>query len=88
MHMVAKRLQVAAEMDDIAIPPLVQKSHAQGHTSAVSGDDGPKCTAAIETLLWFGLALGEAPKRHGGPRHHGRRTAEQMLQQVCTSTPT
>lgn len=73
--------EVAAEMDDIELPDSLHQGH--GHASAVSGEDGHKCTAAIETLLWFGLALGEAPKRHDGPRRQRRhsRTAEQLLLQ-------
>jgi len=69
--------EVAAEMDDIDMPDTLRK----GQPSAVSGSDASTCSAAIETLLWFGLALGEAPKRHDGPRRPRRRTrtAEQML---------
>eukprot|EP00965_Chrysotila_dentata_P241171 6204130-Pleurochrysis_carterae.AAC.6 len=71
---------VASELDGIQLPvaPL-------GGSDGALGDSDPStCSAAIETLLWFGLALGEKPQRKGGKKGAKARArkAEEMLMQL------
>jgi len=72
--------EVASELDGIQLPvaPL-------GGSDGALGDSDPStCSAAIETLLWFGLALGEKPQRKGGKKGAKARArkAEEMLMQL------
>jgi len=50
---------------------------------APSPSDTPTCAAAIETLLWFGLALGENSSRTGGSEGKNKCRGSISLSECC-----
>ena len=59
----------AVELGDILNPKPISQTISQRKRNLLDSSDPSTCAAAIETLLWFGLALGETPRarqaRHG-----------------------
>lgn len=52
----------AVELGDILNPKPISQTISQRKRNLLDSSDPSTCAAAIETLLWFGLALGETPR--------------------------
>lgn len=52
----------AVELGDILNPKPITQTISQRKRNLLDSSDPSTCAAAIETLLWFGLALGETPR--------------------------